>query len=108
MPTPMSPWEKEQLRLKVAWHADQISKLFKNPMVTVIVRALDIPDCEGDLIVTEDDLARIRETVDHVDAWERKMWDERYQKEREWERQSLAAADVPQVPPAFPVGERGE
>jgi len=42
-------------------HIEAIERLFKNPRVTLLVRAPDLPD--GDLMLTQDDEATICEAV---------------------------------------------
>ena len=42
------------LKDRIAHHADEIAKMFKDPRVTIVVRAPSLPD--GDVVVTDDDL----------------------------------------------------
>jgi hypothetical protein len=49
----LSALQKLQLHEKIEPHLKAISKLFKNPKITLLVRAPDAED--GDLILTADD-----------------------------------------------------
>jgi len=44
---------------EIADHLDEIAKLFKKPKVTLVVRAPEMPDGEGDLVMTDDDLDQV-------------------------------------------------
>lgn len=44
---------------ELAVHLDDIKKLFKNPKVTLVVRASQMPDGKGGLVMTDDDLDQV-------------------------------------------------
>jgi hypothetical protein len=58
----LSEIEKRNLYGKVAPKLDAIRELFKNPIVTLVVRSPDLPD--GDFIMSEDDPSAVIASIE--------------------------------------------
>lgn len=53
-----------QLHQKLAVHLEQISELFKNPKITLVVRSPDLPD--GDVVLTDDELDKAIAAIERL------------------------------------------
>jgi len=53
-----------EVHSEISVHLAEISRLFKNPKITIIVRAPDQPD--GDVILSDDDLDRVIAAIENL------------------------------------------
>jgi hypothetical protein len=60
----LSEFQRRELYRAIAPKLDAIAKLFKNPKVTLVIRAPDLAD--GDFIMSEDDLDAVADAVSRL------------------------------------------
>ena len=52
------------IKMRIAEYAGDIAAMFKNPKVTILVRAPDLED--GDVVVSDDDLGQAALALEHL------------------------------------------
>lgn len=62
----LTPAQTRALHGNLAGHLVEIGRLFKNPKITLIIRAPDLQD--GDVVMTDDTFDEAKRTIDRAAA----------------------------------------